>query len=225
MQVNAVLVPSPRARLHSIALQWKHTAKPFDIIDMSYVVVAESVPVPVQGNHAFSLISSGYNFTCGIDKGGSLWCWEVKSTNGQGSQMFEPVEIGKGRTFVAVSAAWDYACALDTSGDVLCFGKPRFGWQMQFAAHVRAGHYSTHEHASAHAVVLQTPIGTVGWALAHQTAHRSCPQAWLTGMFRRILARAAGIACARLPPRALEQVWAGCAHRLGRCAKYSAAAI
>jgi hypothetical protein len=69
------------------------------------------------GNHpaSFTQMSAGYNFACGLVRGGSVTCWGP----GFGHSQF-PSPKG---TFTAVSAGLTLACGLRPDAGVGCWGQ------------------------------------------------------------------------------------------------------
>jgi alpha-tubulin suppressor-like RCC1 family protein len=103
-------------------------------IECSTVPLAVAPPVGAANPLAFSSISPGSGFTCGVAKGGQLFCWG-DNANGQlgigtvadGTDKLEPTPAASGLRFTAVSAGADHACALAKGGALYCWGKNEFG--------------------------------------------------------------------------------------------------
>lgn len=96
------------------------------------------VPVPVDGDLAFTALSAGAAHTCGITAGGDAYCWGANG-NGQlgaagagacvaawlpdGSPCAtSPVRVETDVTFRAISAGRNHTCAIASGGDAWCWG-------------------------------------------------------------------------------------------------------
>jgi alpha-tubulin suppressor-like RCC1 family protein len=80
----------------------------------------------------FIAISAGSSFTCGVAKGGQVFCWG-RNANGQlgigsdDTDLLQPMPIASALLFTAVSAGASHACALAKGGAVWCWGRNSFG--------------------------------------------------------------------------------------------------
>src|SRR6266566_7361115 len=112
-------------------------------VNSGVVGPCSTIPIAVAGGISFRAISSGGDFTCGVDGLGSVYCWGANgvgqlgngtttgpqqcvgnSTSGPAacSPTPTPVLIPAGDTVVAVTAGGAHACALTTMGLVFCWG-------------------------------------------------------------------------------------------------------
>ena len=105
-------------------------------------VVGSSVPIRVDGGTAFPTVDAAamnsiYNqFTCGLDDGGSAWCWGANRRGQLGATSFDscaveagqvpcsvsPVRVNSGVTFEEVAAGLEFACALSGDEAIWCWG-------------------------------------------------------------------------------------------------------
>ena len=90
-----------------------------------------ATPVPVAGGQTFAAISAGALHTCGVVKGGSVYCWgdntsgELGLAAGPGSSA-TPVLVTGVSAISQVSAGDGFTCALSGTG-VVCWGSNAFG--------------------------------------------------------------------------------------------------
>ena len=81
----------------------------------------------------FVAISAGSAFTCGIAKGGQVFCWgddeygQLGIGSTDGADQLRPTPIASALLFTAVSAGADHACALAKGGALWCWGRNFFG--------------------------------------------------------------------------------------------------
>jgi len=90
-------------------------------------VPCSPTPVRVEGGLAFSQISAGNNFTCGVTTVGTAYCWGEGSQGqlGTGSQdnARRPQRLAiEYVAFQSISAGFSHACAVATSGAAYCWG-------------------------------------------------------------------------------------------------------
>lgn len=83
-------------------------------------------PQRIPGDHAFTAITTGYDFACALGSGGAAYCWG-SGQNGQlgtGSRerVAEPVLVSGGHTFKAITAGSNHACGLTPDGAIYCWG-------------------------------------------------------------------------------------------------------
>lgn len=86
-----------------------------------------SVPVAVAGGHHFTTISVGAWHACGLEAGGTAYCWGDNRYGmlGTGSQLAwsaTPDPVAGGHTFVAISAGGYHTCGITTEGFTYCWG-------------------------------------------------------------------------------------------------------
>jgi len=91
-----------------------------------------STPALVAGDHRYSSLSLGWNFTCALD-GGRAFCWG-ENANGQlgdGSitDRRAPVPVAGGLTFRSISAGATHACGITPRGEAYCWGN-NYGGQL-----------------------------------------------------------------------------------------------
>jgi alpha-tubulin suppressor-like RCC1 family protein len=85
-----------------------------------------TTPAQVRGSGQWSQITTGYEFTCGVQNDGTLWCWGkgYQGALGQGDQdtALIPTQVGTGTSWAQVSAAYFHSCATTTDGALYCWG-------------------------------------------------------------------------------------------------------
>ncbi len=86
-----------------------------------------SAPTLVTGAHRWAAISAGWNFTCGVERGGRVYCWGDNASgqlgDGTTTERRSPVAVSGDLTFVAASAGNAHACAVTAQGDAYCWGE------------------------------------------------------------------------------------------------------
>lgn len=90
--------------------------------------------VPLPGGHIFSTLGQGAFGGCGVDTGGSAWCWgtDLDGALGVGIDTDSvraslPVEVNGGLKFRQIVAGAAYACGVTTTGQTECWGDNRAG--------------------------------------------------------------------------------------------------
>ncbi|HEX7938559.1 MAG TPA: hypothetical protein VF483_06165, partial [Gemmatimonadaceae bacterium] len=94
----------------------------------SYISQAYA-PHSVGGTTQFASISAGENHMCGIDTGGSLYCWgydgygQLGNNDGTFATQAAPSSVYGGGTYVALSSGRNTTCAIAaTTGSAFCWG-------------------------------------------------------------------------------------------------------
>ena len=105
-------------------------------------IVGTSVPTEVDSDASFSTVSAAavngiYNqFTCGLDDGGSAWCWGANRRGQLGAMSRDscavavgqipcsvsPVPVDTDLTFQEIATGLEFSCARDTDEGVWCWG-------------------------------------------------------------------------------------------------------
>ena len=92
------------------------------------------VPTPIAGSYAFTQLTSGYEYTCGVTSGGSLLCWGGNSsaTLGIGDASNTPTVLPtpvalSGVSFSAVTGSMMHTCAIASTGVTYCWGLNLYG--------------------------------------------------------------------------------------------------
>lgn len=98
---------------------------------LSYGNTFSSAPSKVVGNIAFSSLTLGNQFACGLTANGAAHCWgsnNGKLGNGNATtDVSSPKPVSGGYTFTMLSAGYGHACGVTTSADVFCWGGNAYG--------------------------------------------------------------------------------------------------
>jgi alpha-tubulin suppressor-like RCC1 family protein len=94
-----------------------------------------AVATPVAGGLAFSQLSGGTHYACGVTTWGALYCWGrnlytqlgIGATAGEVPQVRAPTRVGEDSSWVSVSLGANSACALRDDGGVWCWGRNQVG--------------------------------------------------------------------------------------------------
>jgi alpha-tubulin suppressor-like RCC1 family protein len=88
-------------------------------------------PQPVAGGHAFAMISSALQYTCGVTTSGQGFCWGNGSAgrlgNGSTAHRFTPHPVSGGLMFTTVETGDAHACGITTANVAYCWGAGAFG--------------------------------------------------------------------------------------------------
>ena len=92
-------------------------------------------PVGVQGGLAFTRLTAGLDYTCGLTGAGAAYCWgsnivgELGSTANSGEFIANPspVQVASTQAFVALEAGSSHTCGLTAEGVVYCWGYNLWG--------------------------------------------------------------------------------------------------
>ena len=76
---------------------------------------------------AFTAVSAGAGFACGLDEGGALWCWGSNTRHqiDRGDRLQYPLATRAGevgRTWEAIDAGGEHACGI-SAGQLYCWGR------------------------------------------------------------------------------------------------------
>jgi alpha-tubulin suppressor-like RCC1 family protein len=89
---------------------------------------SHSLPEAVIGGHAFTRLSAGWVFTCGVDAAGAGLCWGVNQAGqlgrgfaGSAAQPTPDLVVG-GHTWESIRAGWRHACGVTPTGETWCWG-------------------------------------------------------------------------------------------------------
>ena len=92
-----------------------------------------SALVPVDGNHVFRTLSSGYQNACGITTANETWCWgrnyDLSLPIGPSASTTTPVMVTSTAelTFQYMEHGFSHSCGLTRSGLVDCWGNFSYG--------------------------------------------------------------------------------------------------
>jgi alpha-tubulin suppressor-like RCC1 family protein len=125
------LVPANRTTAYKL---WKfdlHGATNFTFqvyVSTRLTSGASSITIPA---HEFDIISTGYDFSCGIRAGGAAYCWGFNGAGqfGDNKMVFldsVPRGVLGGLLFTSIAAGKDHTCALDASGNAYCWGLNKY---------------------------------------------------------------------------------------------------
>jgi alpha-tubulin suppressor-like RCC1 family protein len=86
-----------------------------------------TVPVPAAEGHTFTQIVTGVAHTCGLEAGGTAWCWGSAQMLGAGNPSplpggSGPFPVAGGHSFVTLTAGADHTCGLKATGAAYCWG-------------------------------------------------------------------------------------------------------
>ena len=88
-------------------------------------------PVAVVGGHAFSMVSVGGAFACGVTTGSAAYCWgtgpDGQLGDGNSTSSSTPVLVAGGYSFASVSAGDRHACGVTTDRHLYCWGANDYG--------------------------------------------------------------------------------------------------
>ncbi|MEM1347139.1 MAG: hypothetical protein AAGI01_01190 [Myxococcota bacterium] len=93
------------------------------------VTQREPEPVRVGTKSDWVEVSAGSIHTCGIRRGGTLWCFGESTSGVLGvaelprTRQVEPVQLGEGRTWRTVAISDFKTCAVDTMDELWCTGR------------------------------------------------------------------------------------------------------
>lgn len=91
---------------------------------------ASGVPQQVAGTETFVAVSTGGDFACALNAGGSAFCWGSNSY-GQigiaGGNSPAPRAVSGDLVFTQLGAGARHACGLNAAGDIYCWGSNVFG--------------------------------------------------------------------------------------------------
>ncbi len=78
-------------------------------------------------------ISTGYQYQCGVQTDGSLWCWGMDYSNAlglgvepDGTVVANPARVGLDNDWMEVHTGASLSCARKTDGTIWCWGAPQF---------------------------------------------------------------------------------------------------
>ncbi len=90
-----------------------------------------TVPAAVLGGITFTSVSVGNGHTCGLNTGGSAYCWGVNNDRRLGTgdtiTSVAPVAVTGGLTFASVDAGGAHTCGISTAAIAYCWGSNENG--------------------------------------------------------------------------------------------------
>ncbi len=94
-------------------------------------------PAAISGEVSFTALSGGGLHTCGLDAGGTAYCWGASQYGQVGAKATEscfalpcassPVPILDVPAFRMIAAGYSHTCALSSTGDIYCWGDNHYG--------------------------------------------------------------------------------------------------
>jgi alpha-tubulin suppressor-like RCC1 family protein len=100
-----------------------NTYKQGGFVSSSYF---SSVPLPVQGGHAFVQISARNTTTCALNAAGAAFCWGHGGQGEAGTGTYgifdTPTAVVGGHTFALLDVGATHSCALTPAGAAYCWG-------------------------------------------------------------------------------------------------------
>ena len=84
-------------------------------------------PVAVSAGLTFLSLVAGNSHTCGLDSGGTAYCWGYNGNGQLGDGTTDwpptsPVPVSGGRVFTSLVAGFSHSCGLDPGGTAYCWG-------------------------------------------------------------------------------------------------------
>lgn len=101
---------------------WEHLGAAWDVLSSS------PAPINVAGGHAFTKLSLGNWFSCGLTSAGEAYCWGSHAWGELGTGDLElftsprPVGVVGGHRFTALAGGSLHNCGLLASGQAYCWG-------------------------------------------------------------------------------------------------------
>lgn len=87
---------------------------------------ARDVPAPINSDLDFTQVTTGYQHSCGIARGGEAYCWGSDERGQLGdattTSRSAPVRVAGNLTFRVLRAGQYHTCGLTTGGDIACWG-------------------------------------------------------------------------------------------------------
>ena len=88
-------------------------------------------PTPIGGDLDLLAVAAGLSHSCGIVRGGAVWCWGENDHGQLGDRSnvsrSSPVRVADGHVFRTVTAGASHTCALDADGIAWCWGANNHG--------------------------------------------------------------------------------------------------
>lgn len=92
---------------------------------------AVTTPALVAGGLTFASLGAGFQFSCGLTTGGTVYCWgqgdRGRLGNGDPSNRNVPVPIATSEVFAELTVGAEHACARTASGRIACWGNNEWG--------------------------------------------------------------------------------------------------
>ncbi|WP_373049529.1 Ig-like domain-containing protein [Vulgatibacter sp.] len=87
-------------------------------------------PVAVAGGHSFAALTTGNDYACALDDGGSAWCWGsnfagqlgIEEADGEIFDVAVPTLAAGGTAFTSIDAGIGHTCAVTPAGKAWCWG-------------------------------------------------------------------------------------------------------
>lgn len=78
-------------------------------------------PVEVDGGNLWSAVVTDWRRTCGIQAGGSLWCWGDVGVLGGAPSSRVPQQVGTATSWTGLSSSGEAVCATNSAGELWCW--------------------------------------------------------------------------------------------------------
>ena len=140
-------------------------------------------PLPVAlpaGVNAFTSVTSGASFACGLTAAGAAFCWGADfygqlgdgNTTNQATPLAVAVVMPAGVTFATLTALGSSACGLTSSGDAYCWG---------YNFHGQLGIGNSINQSTPVKVLFDVPFASLSAGEVHTCGLTAAGQAWCWG--------------------------------------------
>ena len=122
--------PPPPPVYSSNAQAWGQNAQGNTGTSLTTNSAGELSPAPVLSliSNNFTLVSAGYQHSCGLDTTGAALCWGYNAYAAVGfgvvgAAHYIPTPVAGGLTFLHVQAGSDFSCGVLSNNSAVCWGE------------------------------------------------------------------------------------------------------